>query len=115
SDAVRIADLETIEIGDDGVARTVSGTPSGGTVTFAPVLSAASASGVRVDHWGSNTDVDIDLSLAATSACVDVGDDSAVPGEITTDIAGDSRFVDSPGVGNTGTDIVDMGAYEHQP
>jgi len=49
---------------------------------------------------------------------VDAGDNTAVPAGITTDLAGQPRFVDDPKVPDTGRGtppIVDMGAYERIP
>jgi hypothetical protein len=45
------------------------------------------------------------LSLWSSSPAINMGDNSAIPGGITTDIAGDPRIYDG---------IVDMGAYEYQ-
>ena len=59
-----------------------------------------------------------DLRLGAGSPAVDAGQNSAVPGTITTDIAGLPRFFDDPAVVDTGlgtAPIVDMGAYERVP
>jgi hypothetical protein len=48
---------------------------------------------------------------------VDAGRKSYFSGSVTTDLAGNPRFVDAPGTPNTGfgTPPVDMGAYEFQP
>jgi predicted outer membrane repeat protein len=63
-----------------------------------------------------------DLSLKNISPCIDAGrrfyllDEQGEP-IIDTDIAGEPRFVNTPGVPNTGegSPPVDMGAYEFQP
>jgi hypothetical protein len=61
-----------------------------------------------------------DGSLGSASPCIDAGNNTAVPSEITTDLAEQVRFVDDPFMpdsGNPGTPPrpeVDMGAYEHQ-
>ncbi len=58
---------------------------------------------------------DDDLRLGSASPAIDAGDNDAVPPGVTTDLAGDARFVDIPGVPDTGNGvppIVDMGAYE---
>jgi autotransporter-associated beta strand protein len=57
-----------------------------------------------------------DLRLLPTSPCIDAGRNSAVRAGVTTDLAGNPRFADVPGVADTGSGtppIVDMGAYEH--
>ena len=58
---------------------------------------------------------DDDLHLLDGSPCIDAGDNSAVPIEVTTDLDGGPRFVDDPATPDTGQGtppIVDMGAYE---
>jgi len=52
------------------------------------------------DEFGTNDD---GLSLGSDSPCINAGDNSAVPGGITTDIKGEDRIMQ---------DVVDMGAYE---
>lgn len=56
-----------------------------------------------------------DYRLAAGSPCIDAADNTAVPPDITTDLAGNPRFLDVPETPDTGfgdPPIVDMGAYE---
>jgi predicted outer membrane repeat protein len=56
--------------------------------------------------------------LAAGSPAVDAGNNAAVPGGVTTDLAGLPRFFDDPAAPNTGAGtppLVDMGAYERVP
>ncbi len=58
-----------------------------------------------------------DLRLVIKSPCIDAADNTAVPQDITTDLAGNPRFVDTlftPDTGNGTPPIVDMGAYEFQ-
>ena len=58
-----------------------------------------------------------DLRLDINSPCIDAADNTAVPVDMTTDLAGNPRFVDTalaPDTGNGTPPIVDMGAYEHQ-
>ena len=60
-----------------------------------------------------------DFRLLPGSPCIDAGDNTTVPIEITTDLDGNPRFVDDPGTPDTGNPgppgpIVDMGAYEFQ-
>ncbi len=60
-----------------------------------------------------------DLRPGAFSPVVDAGNNSAVPGGVTVDIAGLPRFFDDPDVPDTGAGLtppyVDMGAYERIP
>jgi len=56
--------------------------------------------------------------LSTGSPCIDAGDNSAVPDDVTTDLDGNPRFVDDPYTEDTGVGdppIVDMGAYECAP
>jgi hypothetical protein len=58
-----------------------------------------------------------DLHLGETSPAIDAGNNDAVPAGINTDLDGNPRFVDFPGVLTTGhgsPPFVDMGAYEAQ-
>ena len=59
-----------------------------------------------------------DLRLGSGSSAIDSGNNAAVPGGITIDIAGLPRFFDDLAVADTGSGtppIVDMGAYERIP
>ena len=61
-----------------------------------------------------------DYHLGAGSPCIDAGDNTAVPLDITTDLDGNPRFVDDPDTRDTGNPgapgpIVDIGHYEFQP
>ncbi len=47
--------------------------------------------------------------LTPDSECIDTADNAALPVEITTDLAGNNRFIDGD---DNGSAIVDMGAYE---
>ncbi len=65
--------------------------------------------------WGTADDDYGDLRPQLTSPVIDAGKNAAVPAGITTDLAGKPRFLDMPGVVDTGlgtAPIVDMGAYE---
>jgi hypothetical protein len=56
-----------------------------------------------------------DYRLSAGSPSIDAADNTAVPGDITTDLDGLPRFLDvpeTPDTGNGAAPIVDMGAYE---
>jgi parallel beta-helix repeat protein len=58
------------------------------------------------------------LRLRRVSPCIDAGNNAAVSPEVTTDVAGNPRFVDAPETVDNGigtAPIVDMGAYEFQP
>lgn len=64
-------------------------------------------------QWDGVNDDYGDLRLQAGSPCIDSGDNSLVPAGTVIDVAGNARFVDSPGVNDAGA-IVDMGALERQ-
>jgi len=56
-----------------------------------------------------------DFRLQPGSPCIDAGDNTAVPEDITTDLDGNPRFLEipeTPDTGNGTLPIVDMGAYE---
>ncbi len=56
-----------------------------------------------------------DYRLQAGSPCIDAGDNTAVPEDLTTDLDGNPRFLEipeTPDTGNGTLPIVDMGAYE---
>jgi predicted outer membrane repeat protein len=58
---------------------------------------------------------DDDYSLRPDSPAIDAADSSRLPAGITTDLAGNPRFFDAPGVPNTGLgtpNYLDIGAYE---
>jgi hypothetical protein len=59
-----------------------------------------------------------DFRLSQGSPCVDAGRNTYVPAGVVTDLEGGGRFVDDPGVADTGLGtppIVDIGAYEYAP
>ena len=59
---------------------------------------------------------DDNARLSAGSPCIDAGDNTEVPGGVTTDLDGRERFMDDTETVDTGTGtppIVDMGAYEY--
>ena len=65
--------------------------------------------------WGTADDDAGDLRLQSASPAIDAGLNAAVPVSVTTDLAGRPRFLDVPGVPDTGVGappIVDLGAYE---
>lgn len=58
-----------------------------------------------------------DFHVSPGSPCIDAGDNTAVPPDITTDLDGNPRLVDDLGMPDSGygaPPIVDMGAYEFQ-
>ena len=60
-----------------------------------------------------------DHRLSPGSLCIDAGDNTAVPQQITTDLDGNPRFRDDPGRPDGGVPdgvnpIIDMGSYEFQ-
>lgn len=65
------------------------------------------------EQWGTADDYYGNLSLSANSPAIDIGDNSAVPADITTDVVNQPRFIDIPGINDPGA-IVDLGAYERQ-
>ena len=76
------------------------GMDGGGNIDADPLFADAAAGNLR---------------LRLTSPCIDAGDNTAVPTDITTDLGGNPRFVNVPFVPDTGRGtppIVDMGAYE---
>jgi hypothetical protein len=61
---------------------------------------------------------DDDVRLYFGSACIDAGDNTAIPAGVTTDLDGNPRRLDDPATADTGAGvppIVDMGAYEFVP
>ena len=86
--------------------------PGGGNINTDPMF-------VDPDgpDWMLGT-LDDDLRLAAGSPCIDAGDSTVLPAEITTDLDGNPRFYDDPFTVDTGVPggdpccCVDMGAYE---
>jgi predicted outer membrane repeat protein len=102
-----------IEVGDDGVSRSVTSVV-GDSVTFTPALASATVPGMRVDNWGpSATDLDVNFYLQSTSPCIDAADGTSAP---EFDLDGNPR-VDDTSTANTGIGPpwADMGTYEYQP
>ncbi len=88
------------------------------TVSFSDIEGGyPGTANINVDPLFVNAD-NGNLRLQYTSPAIDAGDNAAVPIEVTTDLDGNPRFVDIPGIPDTGIGdppIVDMGAYEVQP
>ena len=60
---------------------------------------------------------DDDLRIGPGSACIDAGDNSAVPFDVVMDVAGRTRFVDIASVPDTGigtAPLIDIGSHERQ-
>ncbi|MBN1764062.1 MAG: thrombospondin type 3 repeat-containing protein [Sedimentisphaerales bacterium] len=86
------------------------GTDEGGNIDVDPTFVDADGGD---DIIGTEDD---NVRLAAGSACIDAGDNNAVPTGIVTDLDGRNRFDDVlqiPDTGNGTIPIVDMGAYEY--
>jgi len=112
-----------IAIGHRGGAATVSMTYSDSQGGAAAVYQG----GGSTLTWGAgNIDGDPkfvnssegNYQLSSSSPCIDAGNNAVVPAGVTTDLDGKPRFVDDPGIPDTGSGtppIVDMGAYEYEP
>ncbi len=87
------------------------------SVTYSSVPGGFAGTGNN-DTYPTFVDPPADLRLAAGSTGIDGGNNAAVPGGVTTDVAGLPRFFDDSDVSNTGVGtppIVDMGAHERIP
>jgi hypothetical protein len=95
----------------DGANEIVNDTISV-TATYSDIQGGYSGTG------NINTDPNFlnDFSLYPVSPCLDAGNNADVPGDITKDLNGLPRFIDScrNDTGNGIPPIVDMGAYEFQ-
>jgi predicted outer membrane repeat protein len=69
-----------------------------------------------VGNFSADPRLAADGSLLSPSPCIDAGNSAAVPAGVATDAFGQPRFVDDPGMPNTGagTPPVDIGAFEFQ-
>jgi len=106
---------EEIYLGDGSTMGITSSVVGGGW----PGEGNLDADPLFVDSDGPDDVVgtdDDDLRLLVDSPCIDAGDNTAVPGSILTDLAGEERFQDVPFIEDTGVGappIVDIGAYEY--
>ncbi len=85
-----------------------------GNISADPQFVRSPSSGAD-GKWGTTDDDYGDLRLQITSACIDAGNNAAVPPGIVTDLGGHARFIDIPSRPDTGAGtapLVDMGAYE---
>ncbi len=86
----------------------------GVSVTYSSVPGGFAGTGNN-DNYPTFVDPPADLRLAPGSVGIDAGNNAAVPGGVTTDVAGLPRFFDDPAASNSGagtSPIVDMGAHE---
>jgi|GEM_PF-880897 len=105
-------------------ANTLAQISGAATVSYSDVQGGWSGAGninanpLFVDSRGPDNVVgteDDNLRLLGGSACLDAGDNAAVPASVALDLGGDPRFTDDPHTPDTGhgtPPIVDMGAYE---
>lgn len=92
-------------------------TGTSGNVSADPLFFRNAGPGLD-GQWGTVDDDYGDLRLRGGSPCIDAGENAGVPAGIVTDLDGRPRFVDEPGVPDTGSGtapIVDIGAYEFNP
>jgi hypothetical protein len=87
------------------------------TVSYSDVAGGYAGTG-NIDANPLFLNAPSDLRLGSGSPAVDSGNNAAVPGGVTTDVAGLPRFFDDPGAANVGAGtppLVDMGAHERVP
>ncbi|MHC4590861.1 MAG: choice-of-anchor Q domain-containing protein, partial [Planctomycetota bacterium] len=100
-------------------ANGIAGSSGSSVVTYSIVQGGYPGTGnINVDPMFVDPD-NGDFGLLPGSPCIDAGDNTAVPEGITTDLDGNPRFVDDPGLcdfGHTDGDnpVVDIGAFEFQ-
>lgn len=102
---------DTILLGDDGVARTVTAV-NGTAITVTPAPAATQSYPAVVANWGTAATRVLDVHLTEGSSCIDAGDGDLAP---ATDFAGSPRR-DDPNVADTGTGTpayTDLGALEY--
>jgi hypothetical protein len=88
---------------------------SSATVTYSDIQGGYSGTG-NIDSIPFS--VCSTVYLSSDSACIDAGDNTAIPENIEIDLDGNPRFIDDPDTADTGNGtppIVDMGAYEYNP
>jgi len=97
--------------GAQGSANQVTGVAS---TSFCCVQGGIAGSG-NISANPQLVNVPNDFTLSSTSPCIDAANNALVPNGTTIDLGGNPRFVDAPGVPDTGAGtapIVDMGAFE---
>lgn len=91
--------------------------------TVAPAVTYSNVAGGHVGAGNIDADPGFvnaaggDFRLAGGSACIDAGTNATLPPSITTDLAGNARYVDDPATADTGAGtapLIDMGAFEFQ-
>lgn len=88
------------------------------TVSYSDVQGGGFAGPGNIDANPLFVGAPVDLRLNAGSPAVDAGNNAAVPGGVTTDLAGRPRFFEDPSAPNVGAGtppLVDMGANERVP
>ena len=65
--------------------------------------------------WGTSDDDYGDLQLVLGSPGIDAGNNADIPSDVTTDILGNPRIINSADTSDNADGIVDMGAYETFP
>jgi hypothetical protein len=103
------------EIFDDSGSLTVTysaiqgGYPGIGNIDLVPSF---------IDAYNPDLNT-VNLRLMSVSPCIDAGDSTAIPVNISLDLDNNQRGVDAPANPDTGISVlgmtVDMGAYEFQP
>jgi hypothetical protein len=110
SDGSQYSAGQTLELGFDGVARTVTSV-TGQVVSFSP--SRATGARLTVANWGSGaTSVTANYELQSTSMCIDAANGALAP---VFDLLGRGRVNQSrvdTGVGVPS--YADLGAFERQ-
>ena len=97
----------TVAVSWSDVQGTYVGT---GNLNADPKFVRTPAVGVDA-KWGTADDDYGDLRLQFPSPCIDAGNNGSIPASIATDIDGQPRFFDFPGVKSAGA-VIDMGAHE---
>lgn len=85
------------------------------TISYSDVRGGYTGTG-NIDADPLFTDIEtLNFKLQSGSPCIDRGNNDAVPGWLTYDAAGDSRFVNDPGMPDLGygtAPLLDIGPYE---
>jgi hypothetical protein len=118
-------DGQEISIGGDGGSIGITNSiiwdapigPSAVWITYSDVQGGFAGEG-NIDTDPMFLDPSVaDYRLKPDSPCIDRGNNGAVPMTVTTDLAGNPRFVDEPSApdgGKGAAPLVDIGAYEFQ-
>jgi hypothetical protein len=91
---------------------------SSATVTYSIIQGGGYTGAGNLDEYPEFVDPENgNLRLRINSPAIDAGNNAALPAGVVTDLDGSPRFVDMPGVDDSGlgnAPVVDMGAYETQ-